>query len=113
MPRTALTVTDSSKAGTALPTETAADVANGNSYANDGTVIVLAHNSNAGSTARTATITVAGKIDGFAPTARTVTIPAAATWILGPYDVSSYGSVVAISGDHAELKFNCIRRGTS
>lgn len=109
MARTAIAVTDPSKAGTAMPAETAADVANGNSIPNDGKTIVLAHNTNASSTARTATITVTGTIDGFAPAARTVSIAAGATKVLGPYEVTNYSSTLQISGDNAELKFLAIR----
>lgn len=109
MARTALTITDSTKAGAVLPTETAADVANGNSVANDGRTIVLAHNTNAAATPRTATITVTGTIDGFAPAARTVSIAAGATKTLGPYEVGNYSSTLQISGDNAELKFLAIR----
>lgn len=109
MARTAITVTDSSKAGTVLPSEVAADVANGNSVVNDGRTIILAHNTNAASTARTATITVTGAIDGFAPSPRTVSIAAGATKALGPYEVTNYSSTLQISGDHAELMFRAIR----
>ena len=109
MARTALTVTNASKAGTVLPAEAAADVAQGNSITNDGRTIILAHNTNASSTARTATIAVTGTVDGFAPAARTVSVAAGATKVLGPYEVTNYSSTIQLNGDNAELKFLVIR----
>lgn len=109
MARTALTVTAASKAGTVLPAATAADVANGNSFPNDGKTIVLATNTNGASTARTVTITVTGAIDGFAPAPRTISVAAGTTRILGPYETTNYSSTLQISGDHAELTFQVIR----
>lgn len=109
MARTALTPTASSKAGTVLPAGTAADVANGNSIANDGSTIILARNTNGASTARTVTITLTGAIDGFAPAPRTISVAAGTTKVLGPYEVTNYSSTLQISGDHAELEFQVIR----
>jgi len=110
MARTALTVVESTKAGTLLPAGATADVANGNVVnGNDGRVIVLAQNTNGASTARTVTITVTGAIDGFAPAPRTVSVAAGTTKTLGPYDTTAYSTALQISGDHAELKFQVIR----
>jgi hypothetical protein len=109
MARTLIPVVDTSKAGTTMPAEVAADVANGNYVPNDGKTLVLARNANGASTARTVTITLVGTIDGFAPAARTISIPAGASKILGPYEVVNYGSQLQLSGDNAELKFTPIR----
>jgi len=108
MPRTALTAVESSKAGTVLAAGTAADVANGNSVAHDGrSVIIIA--TNAGASPRTITITPTATVDGLVPAARTVSLAASAVKVLGPYDLASYSSVLQISGDHADVKFQVIR----
>ncbi len=108
MPRTALTIVDSSKAGTVLAAGTAADVANGNSIANDGrSIIVIA--TNGGASTRTITITPTATVDGLVPAARTVSLAASAVKVLGPYDVASYSETLQISGDHADVKFQVIR----
>ncbi len=109
MARTLIPVVDTSKAGTTMPAEVAADVANGNYIPNDGKTLVLARNANGASVARTVTIALVGTIDGFAPAARTISVPAGASKILGPYEVANYGSQLLISGDNAELKFTPIR----
>lgn len=112
MARTALTITDSSRSGTTLPAGTAADVANGNSVVgNNGSVMILAKNTNATSTVRNVTIALVGKIDGQSVTARTIPVAAGATALLGPYDTTNYGSTLQINGDHAELTFQVIRPG--
>jgi hypothetical protein len=107
MARTPLTITDSSKAGTTLPAGTAADVVNGNSVVNDGRTLVIA--ANAGATPRTVTITPTATVDGLTAAARTVALPATTTKLLGPYDIGSYSTVLQISGDHADVKFQPIR----
>ena len=111
MPLTALTVSTSSRTAAAvLPASngTAADVANGNSFANDGNTIVLA--TNTGSTVtRNVTIPLALTVDGQTPASKTYAIPISTTWILGKYDPTIYGSTVQINGDNAELKFNVVR----
>lgn len=115
MALTALTVTDSSRSAVVLlpaTLGTVADVANGNSFANDGKVIVLA--SNTGSTVvRNVTIPLAVTVDGRVPASRTYAIAIGTTAILGPYDATNYGTTVQINGDNAELKFNCVRLGIS
>ena len=108
MPRTALTVTDSSKAGTVLAAGTAADVANGNSVTSDGRSIIIVA-TNAGVTLRTITITPTATVDGLAPSNRTITLAASAVKVLGPYDVGSYSETLQISADHADVKFQPIR----
>ena len=115
MALTALTVTDSSRSSVvALPATngTVADVANGNSFANNGQVVV--HATNTGSTVvRNVTVPLAITVDSRVPQARAYAIPIGVTWILGPFDATNYGTTVQINGDNAELKFNCVRLGTS
>jgi hypothetical protein len=107
MARTALTITDSSKAGTVLPAGTAADVANGNSLVNDGRTLIIC--TNAGVTPRTITITPTVTVDGLTVAARTVALAASAVKVLGPYDIGTYSQVLAISADHADVKFQPLR----
>ncbi|BAL87298.1 hypothetical protein AMIS_20780 [Actinoplanes missouriensis 431] len=109
MARTPLTIVESSKAGTALPAGTAADVANGNSVASDGkSVIVIATNANV-STPRNVTITPTATVDGLAAATRTVALPANTAKVLGPYELANYSDTLQISGDNADVKFQVIR----
>ncbi len=109
MPRTALSIIDSSKAGTTLPTGTAADVANGNSVASDGrSVIIIATNANV-STPRNVTITPTATVDGLTAAVRTIALPASTSKVLGPYETSNYSETLQISGDNADVKFQVIR----
>jgi hypothetical protein len=108
MPRTALSIVDSSKAGTVLPAAVAADVANGNSVTSDGkSYVIIATNS--GVTLRTITITPTATVDGLVPAARTVTLASGVVKVLGPYDTASYSETLQISADHAEVKFQVVR----
>jgi len=108
MARTAITVNDSSKAGTVLPgTEPPSDVANGNSIANDGRVMLLLHNT--GAVTRNLTLALVGTIDGFAPTARTIPVAAGVYKLSGPFETVNYGVSLAANGDNAELKIIPIR----
>ena len=111
MALTPLTVTISSRSSiVTLPATsgTVADVANGNSFANDGNTIVLA--TNTGSTVvRNVTIPLVLNTDGQAPASKTYAIPIGVTAVLGKYDPTIYGSTVQINGDNAELKFNVVR----
>lgn len=109
MARTSIAVTDSSKAGVALPAEPSSDTVNGNVVANDGRVLLLLHNTNGASTARTATISLIGTIDGFAPAARTISVAAGTYKVAGPFEVVNYGTALAVTGDNTELKIIPIR----
>jgi hypothetical protein len=108
MPRTNINVVQSTRAGVAI-TGTAADVANGNTIPNDGSVALLLKNTNASSTARVLTIHIAATIDGQAVTDRTVSVAAGAERIVGPFDPSTYGGRLKINGDNAELLITPIR----
>ena len=109
MPRTALTnIVAPSKAGTAFPAGTAADVANGNSVANDGRIIVIAANANV-STPRNVTVTPTGTVDGLAAAARTTPIPASSSVLLGPWEIGNYSNTLQISGDNTDVKFQIIQ----
>jgi hypothetical protein len=115
MALTALTVTTSARNSVvALPATsgTVADVANGNSFANDGRTIVLA--TNTGSTVvRNVTVPLALTVDSQQPAAKAYVIPIGVTAVLGPYDPTTYGATTQLNGDNAEIKFNCVRLGLS
>lgn len=108
MPRTNINATSPSKTGTTMPSPTAADVANGNSIINDGRLIVIATNS--GASPRSVTVTPTATVDGLAAAARTTALPASTSVLLGPWEVSNYGTALQISGDNAtDVKFQPIR----
>ncbi|PWG13902.1 hypothetical protein DF268_08515 [Streptomyces sp. V2] len=109
MPRTALTPVQATRAGTVLPAAVAGDVANGNSVANDGRVVLVVKNTNASSTARTVTFAFTKTVDGQAVTARAETIPAGETQVFGPFPPTDYGTSLAVNADNAELTVQVIR----
>lgn len=92
MPRTALTATQATRAGTALPDPVAGDAANGNTLPNDGRTILIVTNSG----------------ESTAPT-REEAIPAGETQILGPWPAADYGNSLAFDVAHAELTIQAIR----
>lgn len=101
MAATALTLTQTSRAGVTMPIGTAADTVNGNSVTNDGSVLLIADNTDTAS--HTVTIALPGKVDGQTVASRTVTIAAGTTSILGPYPPQYYGSSLAITCDAATV----------
>jgi hypothetical protein len=109
MPRTAMTVTDISRAGVAVPAEQTVDVANGNYVPNDGKVVLLVRNSNGAATSRTLTIAVNGSIDGQPVTSRSYSIAAGASRYLGTFDTTNYGTQLNINGDNTDLKVSPLR----
>lgn len=109
MARTAITYADVSKAGVALPAETAADVANGNSMPNDGNVILIVRNANGASTARVLSLSLIGTVDGFTPAPRTYSIAAGASRVIGPFEPAFYGTSLLLNGDNSELKITGLR----
>lgn len=109
MARTAIAYADVSKTGVALPTETAADVANGNSMPNDGRVILIVRNANGASTARVLSLGFTGTVDGYVPAARTYSVAAGTSKVIGPFETSKYGTSLALNGDNAELKITGLR----
>ena len=107
MPRTALTVTDITRAGIVKPAEQTVDVANGNSIPSDGKVFFELRNS--GAVTRTLTVAVNGTIDGQPVTARSYPVAAGVTRLIGPFDTTNYGTSLSVNGDHAELKIIPLR----
>ncbi|MFD5566638.1 hypothetical protein [Streptomyces cadmiisoli] len=109
MPRTNIAATQATRAGVVLPAATAGDVANGNSTANDGRVVLLVKNTNAATTARTITFQTARTVDGLTAPVRSESIPAGETQVFGPFSPNDYGNVLAFNADHAEITVNVIR----
>lgn len=107
MPRTAITVTQSVRAGVVLPAATAGDAVNGNSVANDGRVILLV--ANTGASSRNITFTTVRSVDGLTAPTRVESIPAGETQVIGPFPATDYGTTLAFDAAHAELTIQAIR----
>lgn len=107
MPRVAIAVTSSTRAGVTL-TATTGDPVNNHTVPNDGRTAVIVENT--GSTvARTVTFRIARKVDGFAVTPRTETVAVGERQLFGPFDVQEYGGQLQVDVDNAELKLTPIR----
>ncbi|GAA0637329.1 hypothetical protein GCM10009535_12090 [Streptomyces thermocarboxydovorans] len=106
MPRTAISAIQASRSGTVLPAATAGDVANGNSCANDGRVILIVNNT--GESERTITFQTAVSVDGLTAPVRSEAIPAGETQVFGPFSPNDYGNPLAFNVDNAELTINVI-----
>lgn len=109
MPRTAVSVTDITRAGVVKPAELTVDVANGNEVPNDGRVFFEVRNSNGSAVTRTLTVSIAYSVDGQAVTARPYPVAAGVTRLIGPFDTSTYGTTLQFNGDNAELKIVPLR----
>lgn len=107
MPRVAVPVTQSSRAGTVLPAATAGDATNNHSVANDGRVILMVENS--GASSRDITFYTTVSVDGLTAPTRVESIPAGETQLFGPFPVNDYGSSLAVDVAHAELLLRAIR----
>ena len=86
--------------------EVAADVA-GNTFQNDGKVLIVARNS--GVTPRNITMTTPGTVDGEAIGDPVYSLAASATVILGPFDPAVYGHTMTITAAHAEVMLTAVR----
>lgn len=104
MARTGLAVHILTRGGVA-PTATAPlDATNGNSVPNDGRTWLVLDNADA-SNAHTLTVHLLGGRDGQPVTPRTITVAASTTGALyGPWPLDSYGSLLNINADDAQLK---------
>lgn len=105
MPRTAVPVTQITRAGVANGTETNGDATNNHVIANNGKMFLEVRN--AGSTvARTVTFRFPGLTDGQPVTPRPVSIPISTTRRFGPFPTGDYGSQLQVDVDNAELKLS-------
>lgn len=109
MPRIALTVQDATQAGTTLAAEQNSDATEGHYVANNGSIIILARNSNGSATARWVEVQPTRTVAGQEVDAIRKTIAAGASAILGRYDRSDFGSQILINVEHADIKFQVIR----
>lgn len=107
MPRVAVPVTQSSRAGTVLPAATTGDATNNHSVANDGRVILLVENT--GASSRNITFYTTVSVDGLTAPTRVEAVPAGETQLFGPFPVNDYGSTLNVDVAHAELVLNAIR----
>ncbi|MGX1129903.1 hypothetical protein RKD49_002093 [Streptomyces glaucescens] len=107
MPRTNIAATQASRSGTVLPAAAAGDVANGNSTANDGRVVLLVENT--GASSRTITFQTTVSVDGLTAPVRSETIPAGETQVFGPFPPNDYGNPLGFNVDNAELTIRVIR----
>lgn len=107
MPRIAVPVTQSSRAGTVLPAATTGDATNNHSVANDGRTILEVNNT--GASSRNITFILTATVDGLAVTSRVEAIPAGETQLFGPFDPNTYGTTLNFDVAHAELTMNAIR----
>lgn len=98
MARTALTVTVISRGGVTPPAPQAADSANGNSFGNTNSNVIL-EATNGDSAAHTVTVNFAETVDGQPVTARATPIAAGATMFFGPFSAGEYGDSVGVNVD--------------
>lgn len=109
MPRTNIAATQATRSGTVLPAATAGDVANGNSTANDGRIVLIVKNTNASSTARTITFATVVSVDGLTAAVRSESIPAGETQVFGPFSPNDYGTTLGFNVDNAEVTVQILR----
>lgn len=107
MPRVALTVTQSTRAGTVLPAATAGDAVNNHSVANDGRVILIVNNT--GASSRNITFYTTVSVDGLTAPTRIESIPAGESQVFGPWPPNDYGTTLQVDVAHAELTINAVR----
>src|SRR5260221_8614865 len=112
--KTELTVTPVTLAGAFLA-EVAADVSNGNMFANAGGVFVLARNAD-GAATHTVTLVTPGKIDGLDIADPAVVVPISGTLLIGPFPTNLFNNLsgadagkVYISADSAQIKLTVYR----
>lgn len=102
MPRAAIPVTQSTRAGTTVPAATAGDTVNGHTVPNNGKLLLLVENT--GTTVdRSITFTIAQKVDGLTAGPRVESIPVGETQIFGPFPPGDYGSSLLVDVDNAEV----------
>ncbi|MFD6360192.1 hypothetical protein ACFWFX_10095 [Streptomyces roseolus] len=107
MPRVAIPVTQSTRAGTVLPAATTGDAVNNHSVANDGRVILMVKNT--GASSRNVTFLTTRKVDDIATPGRVEAVPAGETQLFGPFPPTDYGTTLSVDVAHAELTLNAIR----
>jgi hypothetical protein len=107
MPRTQITTTVPARTGTAWPSATACDVANGNYTKNNGHVFIYADNT--GGAPYTLDFTVQQKVDGITPDFSAVSITNGTQKIFGPFPVAIYGDELQYNGENAAVEIIAIQ----
>lgn len=113
MARTNLTVVIPSTSGLDISTgaDTAGDVANGNEFDNDGSVLVKVRNAD-GAAAHNFSVACPLLIDGNAVASVSASVPLSTTRFFGPFPTSVYNQDngrAGINVDSAQLFIKCIR----
>lgn len=112
--RALLTPTDITRAGVAVPAETAGVAADGHKFANDGNVFLLVRNAST-TTARVLTVQTPGTVDGLAIADLTVSIPATLSRYIGRFPSGIYNQADGMvyvdypAGNEADLKVQVLR----
>lgn len=104
MARVNVPVTSITRTGVVAPSETSGDAGNGNSVANNGSILIEVRNSNGSATTRTLSISFPTTVDGQAVVAKTYPIAAGVTKRIGPFPTKDYGTTLQLDPDHADLK---------
>jgi hypothetical protein len=97
MPATALTVRSVTEAGTAEVAKVAADLSNGNTFANDGKNVWLEVQNAHATNSATVTFTTPGTVRGAAIADIQHTVAALTTTRFGPFDRAFYGDPVLVT----------------
>lgn len=111
MPRSVLSATQTTRAGTQLPAGTAGDVVNGQQVPNSGNTLVMVKNG--GASPYVATIHIRQTVEGKDVPEMTKTLAAGETWVFGPYPRDKYGDDLWLNSDNAALLWNVIEPGTT
>jgi hypothetical protein len=99
MPATNLPVkSHTARSGSVLGPGVAADVANGNSFANDGNTFLLC---TGGAAAKTITFVTSATLDGLAVADLTASVGISENKVFGPFPVGVYGEVVQLTHEAA------------
>lgn len=107
MARTAIAVTQSTRAGTTLPAATAGDATNGHSVPNNGRVVLIIENTGTTSP-HDVTFALAEKVDGLTVGPRVESVANGETQVFGPFPPGEYGDSLLVDVDNAELAIQAI-----
>lgn len=107
MPRVAVPVTTSHRAGVNVPNPTTGDATNNHSVVNSSSTVLLVKNT--GASAHTVSFHLDRTVDGFTPAPRAESVAAGVTQVFGPFPVADYGPILQVDVDNAELTLQAIR----
>lgn len=107
MARTNISAVTVTRTGVVVPAAVAGDVANGNTTANDGHVILLVQNTD-GAAAHNFTVYTARTVDGLTGPSRQTSVALSTTMAFGQYSPGDYGSALNYNVDNASLKIQAL-----